>query len=230
MTSPLRQTAAAFAVLAALAAPGRCLASGGNYVFDGGTPAEQAQVRSALDASSFDWSAIPEQITITIAPSSVSQSVPGHIYLDSNLLDQPGDYSWGVVQNEYAHQVHFFLLNDDQRAQLTQALGATAWCYGDQPNLTLEQAGCERFASTLAVSYWQSPDNCIRGAKDVAPIAGAQFRNLLEQMLGSAATPTSSPTPSPTVTSYTTGTRVLASAKQAHARPASGTGMRRSYV
>src|SRR5581483_4369290 len=108
----------------------RAQASGGNYVFDGGTPAEQQQVRLALQASAFNWSAVPAQITITIEPTAVSESVQGRIWLDSNLLDA-GRFSWGVVQNEYAHQVDFYLLNDAQRAQLTRALGAAAWCYGD---------------------------------------------------------------------------------------------------
>ena len=171
-------------------APEAALAARGDYVFDGGTPLEQQQVRLALQASSFNWSAVPAQITIKIEPNVVSQSLPGHIWLDSRLLDA-GEFSWGVVQNEYAHQVDFYLLTDAQRTELTGALGAAAWCYADQPGLTLAQAGCERFASTLAVAYWPTPDNCITQADDVAAITPAAFRTLLASMIGTAAQPVS---------------------------------------
>jgi len=167
-------------------------AAGGRYMIEGGTTSERQQVTEALAASSFDWSAVPQTITITIEPNIVSQAVPGRIWLDADLLDS-GEFSWGVVQNEYAHQVDFYLLDDAQRAQLTSALGAAAWCYGDQPGLTLGQAGCERFASTLAVAYWPSPDNCIRSADDLAPLAPAAFRALLVGMLGAEALPTTGP-------------------------------------
>ncbi|HZQ04253.1 MAG TPA: hypothetical protein VFA88_09560 [Gaiellaceae bacterium] len=179
----------AVAVVAWAAAP--ALAGGGDYVIVGGSAYEQQQVRLALQASAFDWNAVPARVTITIAPNVVSQSLPGRIWLDANLLDS-GRFAWGVVQNEYAHQVDFYLLSDAQRQQLTIALGASAWCYGDQPGLTLAQTGCERFASTLAVAYWPSADNCISRADDVAPIAPAGFRALLASLIGTAAMPTTS--------------------------------------
>src|SRR5438105_2675451 len=47
------------AVSAALLLPGTAVAGGGNYVLDGGTPAEQAEVHAALEASRFDWSVVP---------------------------------------------------------------------------------------------------------------------------------------------------------------------------
>jgi hypothetical protein len=177
-------------VAAAALFPGAAtaLATGGNYVFQGGTPSEQQQVRSALNASSFNWSAVPRTITITIGPISDSQAVPGHIWLDSSLLDT-GELSWGVVQNEYAHEVDYYLLNDSERAMLTGELGASAWCYGDAPGLTLDQVGCERFASTLAVAYWTNPNNCIEDAGDVAAISPSAFRSLLASLIGPAASP-----------------------------------------
>jgi hypothetical protein len=46
-------------IVVALAFASACRAGGGNYVFAGGTPAEQAQVRAGLDASSFAWSLVP---------------------------------------------------------------------------------------------------------------------------------------------------------------------------
>ena len=42
------------AAFVALAAPAHAVARGGNYVFDGGTREQHAQVRAALDASAFD--------------------------------------------------------------------------------------------------------------------------------------------------------------------------------
>ena len=64
--------------VAALCLAGVARAGGGDYVFDGGTLAEQAQVRAALEASSFNWSLVPVRITLHIArdiPSS--QATPG---------------------------------------------------------------------------------------------------------------------------------------------------------
>jgi hypothetical protein len=162
-------------------------AGGGNYVFDGGTPRQQQQVRSALEASSFNWSLVTQQITIKIAPIGSDYSLPGQIFLDSDLLNSPGDYSWGVVQNEYANQVDFFLLPQQAQATFNGALGGAAWCYGDQPGLNMTHYGCERFASTLAWAYWQSPDNCIRPSASggiSGGMAPAAFKALLTSTLG----------------------------------------------
>src|SRR3989442_9471730 len=90
------------------------LAGGGNYTFVGGTAQEQATVRSALDASSFDWGLIPGSITFTIGSVGTSYSTYGHVFIDSKLLDS-GRFSWGVVQHEMGHQVDFFLLDDAKR-------------------------------------------------------------------------------------------------------------------
>jgi len=165
------------------------LASGGNYVFDGGTPAEQAQVRAALDVSSFDWSLVPTQITIHIGgaiPSS--RASPGEIWLDARLLDT-GEFSWAFVQHEYAHQVDFFLLDDSKRATLEQALAGQAWYY--TVPLPHSAYGCERFASTLAWAYWQSPSNALKpgGSSDESgEMPPAQFRALLMELLDKPAT------------------------------------------
>jgi opacity protein-like surface antigen len=88
------------AVIAAatLTFAGSAQAAGGNYVFDGGTQAEQQQVRAGLNASSFDWSLVPSQITIHIGRGiSTSYALPGQIWLDANLLDS-GRFAWGTVQ------------------------------------------------------------------------------------------------------------------------------------
>jgi len=185
------------AAIGALAAAGSALAGGGNYVIDGGTSYEQQQVRSALAASSFNWSVVPGPVTIHIAPSPASEAVPGAIYLEPTLLDS-GEFSWGVVQHEYAHEVDFALLDAAKHAQLSAALGGTAWCYEDSATPLLHnQYGCERFASTLAWAYWQSPENCMKPAAvsgESGGMAPAAFRALLASLLGSAAEDQAAPT------------------------------------
>ena len=181
--------------LAALAFPALAHASGGNYVFDGGTPAEQATVRSALNASAFNWSRVPAQIVIHIERGGPSEATPARISLDGSLLDS-GRFAWGVVQHEYAHQVDFFLLDDARRVQLAAALGGVAWwapgaTSSFAPNGTLKHAQLtsERFASTLAWAYWQSPENCmspkLAGAESGA-IKPAAFRALVDKLLRSS--------------------------------------------
>lgn len=181
------------ALAGALIFSGTAFASGGNYVFDGGTAYQQRQVRQALAASSFNWSVIPGTITIHVTPSFTSEAAPGEIFLDPNLLNS-GAFAWGVVQHEYAHQIDFALFDDATHAALTAELGATAWCYGDDgdaPGLTHSQYGCERFASTLAWAYWQSPENCMKPSEDAdaesAAVTPAAFRALMTSLLGPAA-------------------------------------------
>jgi hypothetical protein len=177
----------AAAVLLALA-PARALAAGGSYVFDGGTPRQQGQVKSALDASSFNWSLVPATITIHIGRGHASQAAPGEIWLDADLLNA-NKFAWGVVQHEYAHQVAFLLLNDSQQLVFEQALGGSDWCYS-VAGLTHSDYGCERFASTLAWAYWQSPQNAMRPTSprdESAAMAPQAFRALLARIVGPAA-------------------------------------------
>jgi hypothetical protein len=169
---------------------GRAQAAGGNYVFQGGTAAEQSQVRQALNASSFNWDLVPGTVTIVIGPTASSEAVPGKIILDPGLLDS-GEFAWGVVQHEYAHLVDFALLNDAARARLDSALGGSVWCYADSATPLLHnQYGCERFASTLAWAYWQSTANCMKPqavAGESAGMAPAAFHALLTSVLGAGA-------------------------------------------
>jgi hypothetical protein len=172
------------AVLAAVLAQS-ALAAGGSYSFAGGTPKQQAAVRSALDASSFDWDVLPVPIVVHIAPIGGSYSEARNVYLDSALLDS-GRFSWGVVQHEFAHQVDFLLFDDAKRALLNQALGGSDWCYG-VPGLAHSAYGCERFASELAWAYWPSADNSLapaatHGESSAMPVT--QFRSLVAQVLG----------------------------------------------
>jgi hypothetical protein len=188
----LRHLALILFAFGALGSASPALAAGGNYTFEGGSAKEQTTVKQALNASAFDWSLVPQQIVVHIAPGIPSEATFGEIWLDSNLLDA-GIFSWGVVQHEYAHQVDFFLLDDAKRQALQTALGGRDWCY-TVLGLAHEQYGCERFASTLAWAYWPSAQNSMKpaGAKDEsAAMAPAKFRQLMGLMIGA---PTTLPT------------------------------------
>ena len=165
-------------------------AAGGSYVFDGGTKQQQAQVRKALGASSFDWGVVPGRIVIHIERGLSSAAAPGEIWLDGDLLDA-GMFSWGVVQHEYAHEVDFLLLNDEERSMLLELLGGQRWC-STTPTIRHEELGCERFASTLAWAYWPSPDNCMRpeGRRDEsAALPAREFRALVARLIPSLGRP-----------------------------------------
>lgn len=176
-----RALAAVLTIATLLGGAASARASGGSYAFDGGTPAEQATVRAALDASAFPWSIVPQQVTIHVAPGTDSYATPGQIWLDANLLDA-GRFAWGTVQHEYAHQVDFLLLDQSDRAQLQALLGGRDWC-GEVAGLAHDDHGCERFADTVAAAYWPSPDNT---ATAFAP--ADRFRALLDGLLGIAPT------------------------------------------
>ena len=149
--------------LAVLAWPAVAGARGGNYVFDGGTPRQQAQVRIALEASGFNWSVVPARIVIHLKKTTDTYATRGEIFVDADLLGS-GIFAWGAIQHEYAHQVDYFLLDDGKRARLLRLLGGITWFAGDgatvfKHKLQHGMFGCERFASTLAWAYWMSPDN-----------------------------------------------------------------------
>jgi len=181
--------AAVFATLAqtATAAPAK-------VGFAGGTAREQATVRAALAASSFDFGLIPQVVTVPIGSYGDSYSTPGNVYVDAQLLDS-GRYAWGVVQHEFGHQVDFVLLDDAKRAILQRALGAKDWCY-DVDGLAHSDHGCERFASELSWAYWQVPANSMQPAQcggESASMPVTQFRALLSELIGAPATVTPSP-------------------------------------
>ena len=175
--------AAAVASLALiLVTPARAL--GGDVGFVGGSPAERTEVLKALEASSFNWNVVPAQITIHIAPGEDSRAAKGEIWLDADLLGA-GTFAWGVVQHEYAHQVDLYLLNDDDRTLLTQVLGADTWC-SNEASERHQRLGCERFASTLAWSYWLSPLNCLKpeyAGDESAAMSPPRFRALISRLI-----------------------------------------------
>jgi hypothetical protein len=192
MTRILRTTLVA--LVAALCLAGGAQAAGGNFVFVGGSDEAREQVRFALEASRFDWDVVPEQVTIQISRCGCGGARPGVIVLDEDILvSSPFGprYAWGIVQHEYAHQVDFFLLDDADRLALASLGGLSWWApaaVAHAPNGTLahEQLTSERFASTLAWSYWQSKENSMRPTSptdESAAMAPAAFRALLARVL-----------------------------------------------
>jgi hypothetical protein len=181
-------TTALVVVLAALALAGNASARGGNYGFEGGTKRQQAQVRGALAVSSFDWSVVRRRITVHIGAGIRTEAVPGHVRIDSKLLDT-GVFSWGVVQHEYAHQVDFFLLDDADHARLLTTLGGSAWWSDAAGGVDHLHLGSERFASTLAWAYWPSARNSLRpqsGDDEAAALEPAEFRALMARVISAA--------------------------------------------
>jgi hypothetical protein len=171
--------------LAALALPGSALAGGGDYGFEGAGPAERSTVRAALNASAFDWSIVPQHVTIHVGPYGVSHSTPGDIWLDRGLLGA-GRFAWATVMDEYAHQIDFQVLDASSRAVLQTKLGTSAWCY-ESAGLAHGANGCERFSSMVAWAYWPSKDNSYRPASSTdesASMPAAEFRNLLSSLVG----------------------------------------------
>jgi hypothetical protein len=171
--------------LAALALTGQAQAAGGNYVFDGGTAKQRTQVRSALNASAFNWNLVKAQIKVHIAPVGQSYSTRGDIYLDSSLLNA-GRFSWAMVQDEYSHQIDYFLFDTTTRSKLNALLGGKDWCYGVS-GLKHGEYGCERFSSTLVWAYWQSSQNTYKPttkSSEAAAMSPAKFRSLMSQLVG----------------------------------------------
>jgi hypothetical protein len=171
--------------LVALAVAPAAFARGSSYAFDGGTAAQRNQVVRALDASSFDWRILPTRVTVHIARGLDSEATPEHVWLDADLLDA-GRFSWGVVQHEFAHQIDFLLLSGTQREELRNLLHAPVWCTSDGLGLAHSDYGCERFASTLAWTYWRSADNSMRPQSkndESAAMSPAAFRGVLKRML-----------------------------------------------
>ena len=140
----------------------------------------------ALDASAFPWGLVPQTITIHIGHGLDSDAIPGHVFVDADLLDS-GRFAWATVQHEYAHEVDYFLFTDQMREQMQALLTAGSW-WGEAGD-THESRGCERFASTLAWAYWQSDGNSLKpqGPDDEAgAVSPAKFRAALTAVLGSA--------------------------------------------
>jgi hypothetical protein len=171
-----------------LASAGDAFATGGNYLFEGGSPEAQAQVSAALNRSAFDFSIVPTRITIRITSCGCAGSRPGEIVLDETVLTSSpygARHAWGIVQDEYAHQVDFFVLDVSDRRALLRRFGGKAWCY-EVRGFAHDDYGCERFSTLVAWAYWRSPDNVRtplwRGG---AALKRWEFRGLLGRLLQS---------------------------------------------
>jgi hypothetical protein len=185
MAFRLRLGTAAVVLLATLVFSSAAFARGAAALaFTGGSTAERSQVTRALGASSFDWSVLPTRVTVHIGRDFDSEAALGEVWLDANVLDA-GRFSWGVVQHEFAHQVDFQLLSADARNRFALLLGGSAWC-GETLAFAHGDYGCERFASTLAWSYWPSASNCMKptsSSDESAAMAPAAFRAALAEAL-----------------------------------------------
>ena len=149
------------------------------YAVDGGSARERAQIEAALAASSFDWRLLPAAVQVHIGPGVAARATPGHVWLSTELLAS-GRFAWAVIQDEFAHQIDFFLLDESKRALLNAALGGESW-YAS-PGVPHERRGAERFAATLVWTYWPSRENSYRprSARDVsAALDPERFRRLL---------------------------------------------------
>jgi hypothetical protein len=170
---------------AALVLAAQASAAGGRYTIVGGTEEQRAQIRMALEVSTFDWNIVRDRVVIHITRGTATASSGGHIWLGSAILDL-GEFSWGIVQREYARQVDALAFDEHVRAELLRRLGAKAWCRGEA-ELPRSAYGCERFAATLAWAYWPSPRNVLRptNSSDAsAAMPAAKFRALMERLLG----------------------------------------------
>lgn len=155
-----RMTIRLAAIVAALMLTTPAWAVGGDYEVVGGAPEHEATIRAALNASSYNWSRVPAHITIEVVPGlpNEGEAEPGVIRLRAEWLDW-GIASWGTIQHEYAHQVDYFLLDDAKRAELTRFLGLTAWRDFATPH---DDRAVERFASSLAWTFWPTTSNLMR--------------------------------------------------------------------
>jgi hypothetical protein len=176
---------------AALTLVGGAAARGGDYHVEGGSAFHRAQVRAALEASSFDWNAVPAHVTVHIAPGAAPTAAPGHIWLDPRLLDA-GIFSWAVVQDEYAHQVDYFLLGEAQRRLLNGLLGTEVWYRSERPGLRHAAYGSERFTSTFVWAYWPVAANSYRprsAADEAAAMDPVRFRRILPALIAGGGMP-----------------------------------------
>lgn len=154
-----------------------------SYAVDGGSARERAQIDAALAVSSFDWRLLPVAVQVHIRPGVAARATPGHVWLSSELLAS-GRFAWAVIQDEFAHQVDFFLLDEGKRALMQAALGGESWYAA--PGVPHERRGAERFASTLVWTYWPSRENSYRprSSRDVSAALDPEgFRRLLAFLL-----------------------------------------------
>ena len=152
---------------------GSALAGGGDYVFDGGTARQQAQVRAALEASSFDWDVVKRQVTVHVGAHGTSRSTPGHVWLDGGLLDT-GRFAWAIVSTS-THTRSTSQCSTPPIVRGSAPLGAARLVLrGARPRP--RDYGCERFATLVSWAYWPSQRLRPESAPTSRREAGGRFR------------------------------------------------------
>jgi hypothetical protein len=154
-----------------------------SFALDGGSARERAQIEAALAASSFDWRLLPVAVQVHVRSRVPARATPGHVWLSSELLAS-GRFAWAVIQDEFAHQVDFFLLDEEERVLLNAELGGDSWYAA--PGVPHDRRGAERFASTLVWTYWPSSQNSYRPRSprdSSAALDPARFHRLLGLLL-----------------------------------------------
>ena len=175
------------ATLLALVLPGSAVAtSAGAYVaFDGGSVRERAQVRAALQTSSFDWAVVQQQTTVHIGTYGTSYSTPGHVWLDARPAPHGqasrGRPSWTSSPTR-----------STSSCSTSRAARSSGEASGPRPGATSSPSrplalGRERFASMVAWAYWPSKENAYRPRSrtdETAAMPAPAFRALLADLIG----------------------------------------------
>jgi hypothetical protein len=123
----------------------------------------------------------------------------GHYVLDGGTAAErhgvvaaleASSFDWSLVPGQTTIHIvrgaDYTLLDDELRARFLKLLGAHEWCYESVEALAHGNYGCERFASTLAWSYWQSPENSMRPTSptdESAAVSPRRFRAALDSAL-----------------------------------------------
>ena len=181
---------AGLAGFAALALPARPAARGGHYAFDGGTPASRPRCASRSRSAASTGTSCPTTVTIHLHRGSGSYATPGAIWIDTELARLR---HVRVGPDPARVRPPGRLLPSRRRtAQRAERRARRARLVGEPGRRRLHgpdhaSLGAERFASTLAWSYWQSPANSLTPTSkkdESAAMAPASFRALLARVLG----------------------------------------------
>ena len=172
--------------IASLALPAGAFARGGDYAFQGGTTAQHSQVRAALAASTFNWSAVPTRVTIHIKQGHSHRrrrrATSGSTLGSSAPAALPGPRSRTNTHTRSTSPASTLRRAIASPASSARATGATA-----SPASHHAEYGCERFASTLVWAFWPSKDNAYRPTSsrdESAAMPPQQFRTLVTGLLG----------------------------------------------
>ena len=155
------------AALFALLLPADAKASGGSYTFSGGSEAARTEVRNALDASAFDWSLVPQTISIQIVDCGCAGPVRGSSSSTRRCSSRrrtaapiPGASSSTSTPTRSGGSL--WTMSSGRFSRTGWA--APTFRY-ERPGLSHDDHACERFASTLAWACWPVAGNPMQGEK-----------------------------------------------------------------